>query len=281
VVNWEVFKSNMTSYLSSYMAQDTKSFVNFFLTQFDLALRTGQNINGNLIIKTNFEFALTTTLAAMELQMQLNNTFIEVQQNIDIIVDFIIENELTKLLNLPNTPKTKPPSNPLISQAISLGSSFVTPILKNIVGSLISNENTETIYKLSKQKIDKESIKEQINNKLNPLDKTFDIIANGISLTLMNSGLLPIPPIPPTLIPNYSFPYPCIVLFPGDVINLKKDLKRALSDNALIKTPQLATQLLQLALQKYLMTIGGLYFGMLYVGTAIIPAPPIPWIGIT
>lgn len=281
MIKWDSFTANMTSYLSSFIAQDTKSFTQFLLTQFDISLRSGQTIFGNIPINPNTAIAMTTTLAAMELQLQMQKTFVDVQINMNDIIDYLIDSELAKELGIPDKSKLPSNTNPLISQAISLGKSIVTPLIKKEVSGVIGSKNTDELYKLSKQKIDKESIKEKISEKFNPLDKTFDIIANGISLTLLNMGLVPVPPVPPTVAPNFMFPYPCVLLFPGDVKNLAKDLKRALSDNALIKTPPLAAQMLQLALQKYLMTVGGLYFGMLFVGVALVPAPPIPWIGIT
>jgi hypothetical protein len=112
------------------------------------------------------------------------------------------------------------------------------------------------------------------------IEKTFDIIAKAINLMMIGTRLLPTPPIPPTVMPNLIVPLPCAILFPGDIANLKKDLKRALSDNVQIKTPSMSVNFLNLALRKYFLTLGGLYFGMLYVGVALVPAPPIPWIGI-
>lgn len=282
MIAWEVFKSNMTSYLSSAMAPDTKSFVNFFLTQFDLALRTGGNVNGNLILKTNLEIALTTTTAAMELQKAVNDSLYEINSNIDMIIDDVISNELNNAIkDGTGTNKDTSSDSIIIKQAKSLISSIVSPIINNIVSSLSGgNLKADDVKKLVETGVDKNKIKQQIKDKFDTTDKTFDIIADGISLTLMMTNLLPVPPMPPTTLPNYSVPYPCLIIIPGDIKGLAKDLKTAMNDNAATKTPDLCSQMIGLALQKYVMTVGGLYFGLLYIGVGFVPAPPIPWLGL-
>ena len=285
MINWTVFKSNMTSYLSSAVAPDTKSFVIFFLTQFDLAMRTGTNINGNLILKTNLEIALTTTTAAMELQKVVNETLSEVNQNIDMVLDSVLVDEINKVLKLTNSgiSSTESPSNDsvIIKQVKSLISVILSPIIKGIVKTLtVGTMTPDQLRDVIKSGIDKDKIKKDVKEQFGTVDKTFEIIAGGISLTLMLGNLLPIPPIPPTVLPNYAVPLPCSILFPGDIKSLAKDLKTSLSDDASIKTPALTCDLLQLALQKYLMTVGGLYFGLLPIGAVMVPAPPIPWLGL-
>jgi len=182
-INWETFKNNMTVYLTANIAPSSLDFARFFLTQFDLSLKTATNY---------------------------------FQQPLGV----------TKLLA----------AQGYISTSLSLNT---------------ANSNS---------------------------DKTFGIISKSISMMLLTTILIPGIPIPPTILPNLIVPNQ--ILIPGNVSGLAKDLKTALGANPEIKNPKLATKLLVLALQKYLLTVGGLYYGLIFAGLAIIPAPPIPWLGV-
>ena len=109
--------------------------------------------------------------------------------------------------------------------------------------------------------------------------KTLELIATYIGNGMVGTVLSPIPSIPPTILPNPLL-IPCVITSPGDVKGLATDLKRSLSTNQSIKTPPMAVKLMELSLRKYLLTVGGVYNGLVYVGTATLPAPPIPWTGL-
>jgi len=188
-INWLPFNTNMTLYLSSYTAKDTESFVDFFITQLNLALLTATTPTGNIVLAPN----------------------------------------LIKI--------AKPLSANLMAERI-------------------------TGYKDYNIKI-----------------KTLELIASYIGKGMVGTVLSPIPPIPPTLLPNPAL-IPCLITSPGDVVGLAFDLQRSLGTNQSIKTPAMSVNLMELALKKYFLTVGGVYNGLVYAGTTVVPFPPIPWVGL-
>lgn len=106
----------------------------------------------------------------------------------------------------------------------------------------------------------------------------YQIIAYGLLTSLLTIQISGYPMIPPTISPLP--PKPNIVLFPGQPQYLALMLKFAMADFVQIKTTKMSAKLLTLALRLHLTTVSGIYLGMLPSINGLIPAPPIPWVGI-
>lgn len=113
---------------------------------------------------------------------------------------------------------------------------------------------------------------------LNVSSSAYTLMATGFISYWLGGIMAPLPPHLPAILP--AFPNACQVVFPGDVATLSKMLTTALSDFSFIKTPKMSATLLMLALKTHLLSITGLYFGLMPVGLSILPGPPTPWVGI-
>lgn len=106
----------------------------------------------------------------------------------------------------------------------------------------------------------------------------YTVMATGFITYWLGATMSPLPPHPPTILP--AVPNACQVLYPGDVASLSKSLQNALTNLKLIKTAGLSTTLLSLALKIHLMSISGIYLGLVPVVVGVAPFPPVPWTGI-
>lgn len=107
----------------------------------------------------------------------------------------------------------------------------------------------------------------------------YSILAQGFFGYWIGCQMMPMPPSPPCILPM-PLPVPNVVTFGGDVNTLATNLKSALEDMNVIKTPKKSAQLFTIACRLHLQTIVGLYFGLLPTPFGPVPAPPIPWVGI-
>ena len=184
-INWTQFNTTMLSYTTSCIATSMSDYINFFLTQLELAMVTATNPFGQTVLKTNISVSKGQAKALLELEKMAG------YKNEDAIIN---------------------------------------------------------------------------------------IIANSLYVGLTGTILSPLPPIPPTVLPNPALPN--TITYGGNVEVLKMDLKRSLMFSKKIKTPAMAMSLLIISLKKYFLTVSGFYNGLVYAGSALVPSPPIPWSGL-
>lgn len=105
------------------------------------------------------------------------------------------------------------------------------------------------------------------------------IISFGLISSWATATISPLPPVPPTVTPA-PFTPSNIIVFPGSIFPLGTFLKYAFTDFNEIKTPKITAKFLRIAFQLHTSTIAGTYIGLMPSPTGLIPAPPIPWVGI-
>ena len=106
----------------------------------------------------------------------------------------------------------------------------------------------------------------------------YQIMAYGLMASMLTVEIAGTPPIPPSILPLP--PKPGFVLIPGNEKLLAPILKFAFADFVQIKTTEMAAKLLALALRLHLSTISGMWLGLMPTPAGLVPAPPIPWVGI-
>lgn len=122
------------------------------------------------------------------------------------------------------------------------------------------------------------AFKMQFYSKVDLKIAPYVLIANSIILSWYSAKLSPLPPIVPTVAPNF-IPKSSLITYTGSSSILSLHLKAAMNEMTFIKTPELTAKFFTMAIRLHLKTISGLYNGLVPSPTGLIPSLPIPWVG--
>jgi hypothetical protein len=174
-------------------------------------------------------------------------------------------------------------ANAVNSASLALtGSSVNTGVNKNVIKlafeSVFNSLYRESVEIIPNYKNDKPTVDEKIYR--DRLEKFFLPIAISIVREWVTETFIP------TVVPTgYVSPTSGYqVLFPGDPINLAKDLAKAFfvaqeELNQEVAYELFITNLIK-AYSEHLLTISGIFNGLIPSAPSPIPGPPFPWVGV-